>query len=972
MGKKNTFWRISALTLFILLAGMVSISMAADFYRMPFAGAPQAVTIDATAGGMEGGLITIEQADMNNDGTPDIIAGGDTLFAYDIKNNTLLWAIDETTDQMATIINDIAVADITGDGIPDVVTVDRSSSGLSEGLCMWDGSDGTLQWTREVVSSGRSNPDHAELIEILDIDGDEDLDVVTGGLRGGIYQVAAFQADNGDVLWDVPPPTNTAGIMCVEAADLDGDGTPEIVAGNQAGEIVFCGNAAGGTDWDYVTVPDALDVEDIETADFDGDGDLDVVAGSRYHITFYNENGDVIRQFDGPDANPNTWSDLALTDFNQDGTPDVAAVAADREGWIIIDGTDTSVLKSGGMFNSGAVLATGDLDGDGLSELVLGDQSDMTLSVDGATGGWRWLHDNFTDGTSNIINDLTVGDFMDIGFGQTAIVGGHADFVYVLRGKTSTGLWGATGTPTGFAWHGDSCEFSDVAAADLNNDGKDDVILLDEAQTYVAALDGVTGSLLWTYECTGPDHPRILATGDFNGDDSIEIAAFGDGGLYILDGDGHELEATTTGAAYDHFMVADLDGNGTDELIMADRGDKVMAGNLTDGQLFETGFIDFRNGGSPDHYEAGLAFGDIDADDNAELLALGQNAGTYYVYEINPTDGTTTVTTSSITDWTTIALAQIDNDAQMEIILGHDGGLDAFDAVDNAFDWQSTVHAAGHYLIAADLDGDRYDEIAAAGSNNIYLMDQDGSTAWSRDFTGTSGNFFNDESDFLDDMVVADLDGNGTMGIAAAFKFGVNLRMLDAATGAPLAWGVVMDGSGEEPIQLAAGNFSNRPGTEIAAITMVTAGVFGALINDTYDATGDWDITVTGQDSDCDFDITDSTLAIAQDGSTVTVDVADGPLLTGTVSGATYTASGQTSEDDVITTYHVTITLTNADTGTGTVAWTVVNSDKTIYCTGEADFDVARQPADGGDGDTAPVFFGGGGGGGGCFVHSIF
>ncbi|MBW2142688.1 MAG: VCBS repeat-containing protein, partial [Deltaproteobacteria bacterium] len=127
---------------------------------LPFMGTDQPTVIkaygDVSVGGaaifLEGYLITIEEADINGDGIPDIVAGGDTLFAYDIKNAQYIWAIDESSLQLASEIDDIAIADITGDGVPDVVTIDyydpdETFGSGSDGLCLWDGSDGTLLWS---------------------------------------------------------------------------------------------------------------------------------------------------------------------------------------------------------------------------------------------------------------------------------------------------------------------------------------------------------------------------------------------------------------------------------------------------------------------------------------------------------------------------------------------------------------------------------------------------------------------------------------------------------------------------------------------------------------------------------------------------------------------------------------------------------------------------------------------------------
>ena len=90
---------------------------------------------------------------------------------------------------------------------------------------------------------------------------------------------------------------------CALAADLDGDGSDELVVGHSntsAGEnkprglYVFDAVNKTGTKWKkYVLDDGGIAVEDAVTADFNGDGRLDVVAGGRYthNIKLYLNNG---------------------------------------------------------------------------------------------------------------------------------------------------------------------------------------------------------------------------------------------------------------------------------------------------------------------------------------------------------------------------------------------------------------------------------------------------------------------------------------------------------------------------------------------------------------------------------------------------------------------------------------------------------------------------------------------------------
>lgn len=246
---KSRFWGtvVLSMAVFFVCAGP---ARAAEVNTLPFAGTHQPliieandyVQVDGSTVELFGNLLTVETADMNNDGVADIIAGGETLFVYDVENSQYLWAIDEGSQyEIARAINDLAVADIAGDGTPEVVTID-CYSGYS-GLSLWDvtGNGTAPIWSQDVYSVAReyASPSHVEVLEIADLDGDGNLDIVVGGYLGnidtdvdgtpdmniGAYGIAAFQASDGAYLWHF---TTTADVTCIEVGDIDGDGSPAI------------------------------------------------------------------------------------------------------------------------------------------------------------------------------------------------------------------------------------------------------------------------------------------------------------------------------------------------------------------------------------------------------------------------------------------------------------------------------------------------------------------------------------------------------------------------------------------------------------------------------------------------------------------------------------------------------------------------------------------------------------------------
>ena len=173
------------------------------------------------------------------------------------------------------------------------------------------------------------------------------------------------------------------------AADLDGDGTSEVIG--SAYSIFVLDGPTGGLEWQVASghdrgEPGADSVgrtwPGIVVADVDGDNDLEIVtAHSGGYISVYDRNGYFVPGWPQQPTGGLELRGLSVYDLDGDGTLEVIATGAvyDRVNtWVYAhDGS----LRSGwpqlandsgyayGIFNANA--AVGDLDGDGVGELVV-------------------------------------------------------------------------------------------------------------------------------------------------------------------------------------------------------------------------------------------------------------------------------------------------------------------------------------------------------------------------------------------------------------------------------------------------------------------------------------------------------------------------------------------------------------------------------------------------------------------------
>jgi len=207
-----------------------------------------------------------------------------------------------------------AAGDLNGDGLPDLIVGGRSGGGL-----VWYENPG---WSRhDIAPTGAFSTDH----EVADIDGDGRNDLVS------------LTYDR--LVWFRGPEwarTDIAGahLHDIEIADLDGDGRPDVVGRGQRafGDVspglhLYFQQDAG---WENRDLP-APPGEGLKVSDIDGDGLPDVVISGRWLRNPGSRDGEwrahrLSESWDWPDAY------VATGDVNGDGRTDVVLAPAEVAG----------------------------------------------------------------------------------------------------------------------------------------------------------------------------------------------------------------------------------------------------------------------------------------------------------------------------------------------------------------------------------------------------------------------------------------------------------------------------------------------------------------------------------------------------------------------------------------------------------------------------------------------------------------
>jgi hypothetical protein len=438
--------------------------------------------------------LSVVAGNLTKGGYPGIalsVNGSSDIFLY-TGNGAGGFTGPTYADLPGALANGLALGDMNGDGIPDLVS--------SEGYVAYgEGNGHFLKPVSYTIDGGGNN------VVLPDLRNNGLTDIVTSGYYVTSVLLSQGKGEVEDGIWT----SVSGGASCGVTADFNGDGKPDLAVITSKGVSILLGTGKAATPFTTGTPIAMSGAACVVTGDLNGDGIPDLlvaVNGSPNAVLSYLGNGDGTFTLSATTATPNSGGVLVLADFNHDGKLDFATsgnLLALGNG----DGTfqTPTAIVANPPSTGFSGIAAGDINKDGWPDLVLTNgavpYNNVFVLLNNQGGGFTQVPTNFGATTFQpILADLT-GDG-DLGL-ILAPVDGTGAAVYGGNGKGQfkyeEGLSGPFGAVNAFN-----------VVADINGDGIPDVLVLgyDTLMVYLGE-----GSLKYASPFsigTGPDPNNIL------------------------------------------------------------------------------------------------------------------------------------------------------------------------------------------------------------------------------------------------------------------------------------------------------------------------------------------------------------------------------------------------------------------------------------------------------------------------------
>jgi outer membrane protein assembly factor BamB len=322
--------------------------------------------------------------------------------------------------------------------------------------------------------------------------------------RGRAFATARFSGPSSVVLvWGITL-SSTYGLNSGPAVrDITGDGIPDICVGDEAG-VLRCFNGPDGTlHWSYSTGVGIYSTPVLEDISF-------LNPGMEVAFTSYNGNLYVLRGTNGTLL----WSASVGIAYNGsprvydiNGIPGNEVVVATLSGTYAFDGNTGTVVWSDTSVVSDAAVAIADVDNDGEIEVIVADNSGSVYALRGTNGSVKWVVStghiySSSPAVEDVDGDGIMEIFVNFYDNYTCRINGTGSLAWCVYGFSEISFDGRE---------------SVVIGPDINGNGTRDIFTADYYGPTLAAIDGGTGSVIWSRTAAYLAHSHApITVGDFD------------------------------------------------------------------------------------------------------------------------------------------------------------------------------------------------------------------------------------------------------------------------------------------------------------------------------------------------------------------------------------------------------------------------------------------------------------------------
>jgi hypothetical protein len=325
--------------------------------------------------------VALAVADVNGDGRQEVVFADASLDRVRLLSDQPGQDFVQGRQDGVLKPNAVKLADLNGDGVPDLIV----ANGGGNDVLVYPG-----------LGDGRFGPAHTFFVgtdptglTVADLTGDGVPDLVVA--NQGSNDVSVLFGQGRGAGWTLVPGPRLAagwGPVATAVADVNGNGTPDILVANSQSDNVYLLRGLGGGFFDDahpVVFPTGLDPEAIFAGNFDGRLDLVTVNAGSNDLTLFSGFGPG-RSLPSGGLGPVA---AVMGDFNHSGFDDLVVANADGRFALLMGGAEgpqvATVLSRADLLNP-SDMALGAADGRGVDVYVTTDGNDAATQLTFAVG----------------------------------------------------------------------------------------------------------------------------------------------------------------------------------------------------------------------------------------------------------------------------------------------------------------------------------------------------------------------------------------------------------------------------------------------------------------------------------------------------------------------------------------------------------------------------------------------------------